>query len=72
MNRPDDPTLYRLTIEDHDPTWSEWHADRTATVHGAPAGSGHFWAVNGRRNDGYEPGAVCGLCGWRPDLDVAA
>lgn len=64
----DDPTRYRITIEDLDPTASEWHSDRLPDVHGMPAGTGHYWTDRiGRRVEGYEPGAVCGGCGWRPD-----
>jgi len=61
-------TVYRLTIEDLDPTWSEWHLDRLPDVHGMPAGTGHFWTdLHGRRIEGYEAGGSCGGCGWRPD-----
>jgi hypothetical protein len=62
-----DPRYYRLTVDDFDPSWAEWHADRLADVHGARASDGHYWTLNGRWVDGYEPGAVCGGCGWRPD-----
>jgi hypothetical protein len=63
----DYPDHYRLTIEDHDPTWSEWHLDRMPDVHGMPYGK-HWWTDrHGRRVEGYETGAVCGGCGWRPD-----
>lgn len=66
--RLDDPTRYGLTIEDHDPTWSEWHADRLPDVHGAPAGFGHYWTdKHGKMTEGYEDGGSCGGCGWRPD-----
>ena len=57
--------FYRLTIEDHDPSWVE---DRLPDVHGAPAADGHWWSdASGAAVNGYEPGAVCGGCGWRPD-----
>ncbi len=66
----DDPRNYRLTIDDRDPTWSEWNADRLPDVHGAPAGTGHFWVdKDGRHVNGYEAGGSCGGCGWRPDPD---
>jgi hypothetical protein len=64
----DDPSKYRLTIEDLDPSWAEWHANRLSDVHGVPAGTGHFWVDrDGRRTDGYEDNGYCGGCGWRPD-----
>ena len=60
---------YRLTIDDLDPTWTEWQADRLPDVHGMPAETGHHWRDrDGNRVDGYEPGAYCGLCGWRLDV----
>jgi hypothetical protein len=58
-------TPFRLTIDDSDPTWSEWHAERLPDVHGT--GAGHWWIDrNGRPVEGYEPGATC-RCGWRPE-----
>ena len=70
VDPPDDSARYRLTIDDLDPSWSEWHADRSPDVHGMPAGTGHFWTdANGVRVTGYEPGASCGGCGWQPDED---
>jgi hypothetical protein len=61
---PTKDIVYRLTIEDHDPSWVE---DRTPDVHGMPAGTGHYWTDrDGRLVEGYEPGAVCGGCGWDP------
>jgi hypothetical protein len=64
-------TVSRLTIEDLDPTWSEWHLDRLPDVHGMPAGTGHFWTDgHGRRVEGYEAGRSCGGCGWRPNEDA--
>ncbi len=66
-----DTTVYRLTIEDLDPTWSEWHLNRLPDVHGMPAGTGHFWTDrNGHAVDGFEAGGSCGGCGWRPDEDA--
>lgn len=63
-----DPKGYRITIDDLDPTWSEWHAARLPDVHGKPAGSGHWWTDrHGLRVEGYEDGGSCGGCGWRPD-----
>jgi hypothetical protein len=65
-----DPKDYRITIEDLDPTWSEWHSDRLPDVHGMPAGTGHYWTDRrGARVDGYEAGGSCGGCGWSPDED---
>ena len=64
----DDPRNYRLTIDDSDPSWAEWNADRLPDVHGVPAGNGHFWLDrDGRRTSGYDEGGYCGGCGWRPD-----
>jgi hypothetical protein len=58
------PDRYRLTIQDYDPSWPE---DRPADVHGMPYGE-HWWVDRaGRRVTGYETGAVCGGCSWRPD-----
>jgi hypothetical protein len=63
---PVDPS-YRLTVDDFDPTWPDWHRDRLPDVHATPAGESHHWILNGRTVDGYAPGAVCARCGWRPD-----
>jgi hypothetical protein len=63
----DDPKNYRLTIEDLNPSWSEWSSGRRADVHGAPAGA-HWWIDrDGGRVNGYEEGSRCGGCGWRPE-----
>jgi hypothetical protein len=65
--------FYRLTIEDADPSWSEYERGRAADVHGEPAGTGHWWTDgSGRMLDGYEPGRFCGGCGWRPDPPTAS
>ncbi len=70
QERPANDPQDRLTIDDLDPSWSEWHADRLPDVHGRPSGTGHFWVDSaGRRVDGYEPGGYCGGCGWRPPED---
>jgi hypothetical protein len=62
------PEHYRLTIEDYDPSWVE---DRMADVHGMRYGS-HWWTDrDGRHVEGYETGAVCGGCGWRPEYSTA-
>jgi hypothetical protein len=62
------PNDCRLTIDDLDPTWSEWHRDRLPDVHGMPDGARHWWTDrNGRSVDGFETGGSCGGCGWPPD-----
>ena len=44
----DDPRNYRLTIDDSDPSWAEWNADRLPDVHGVPAGERALLAGQGR------------------------